>query len=82
MSEQALDIIEIDRRLADDLSGVQLKALTDRLVAGKGRVIQVLDRGVSSGDYARLSSLAQAYDVGVDALPKLWASIHQNQTGD
>ena len=82
MSEQELDIIEIDRRLAEDPSGVQLRALIDRLVAGKGRVVQALDRGVSTDEYARLSSLSQAYDAGVDALPKLWASIHQNQSGD
>ena len=82
MSEQPLEIIEIDRRLAEDPAGVELKALIDRLVAGKGRVVQTLDRGVSSEEYARLASLSQAYDTGVDALPKLWASIHQTQTGD
>lgn len=82
MSDQSLDIIEIDRRLSEDPAGVELKALIDRLVAGKGRVVQALDRGVSKDEYARLASLSQAYDEGVDALPKLWASIHQPQQGD
>lgn len=79
MSEQTLEIIEIDRRLAADPAGVELKALIDRLVAGKGRVVHAMDRGVGADEYARLASLSQAYDAGVDALPKLWASIHQPQ---
>lgn len=82
MSEKPLEIIEIDRRLSEDPQGVELKALIDRLVEGKGRVVQALDRGVSSDEYARLSSLSAAYDAGVDALPKLWASIHQPSQGE
>jgi hypothetical protein len=79
MSDRNLEIIEIDRRLAADPAGVELKALIERLVAGKGRVVQALDRGVGAEDYARLTSLSQAYDAGVEALPKLWASIHHPQ---
>ena len=77
MSEKPLEIIEIDQRLSNDPQGIELKALTERLVAGKARVVQAMDRGVSSDEYARLASLSAAYDAGVDALPKLWASIHQ-----
>lgn len=78
MSDQALDIIELDRRLANDPDGTELKRLVERLVAGKGRVVQEMNRGVSQKEYARLSSLALAYDSGVDALPKLWASINED----
>ncbi len=77
MSEQPIEIIELDQRLASDPDGVELKRLTERLLAGKGRVVQEMDRGVGTEDYARLSSLAQAYDAGVEALPKLWASINE-----
>ncbi len=79
MSTQTIELIEIDRRLSGDPHGVELKALVDRLVAGKARVVRALDRGVSTADYAKLTSLSQAYDAGVDALPKLWASINQPQ---
>jgi len=77
MSEKPIEIVELDQRLANDPDGVELKRLTERLLAGKGRVVQEMDRGVSTDDYARLSSLAQAYDAGVEALPKLWASINE-----
>jgi hypothetical protein len=79
MSTQTIELIEIDRRLADDPQGVELKALVDRLAAGKARVVRALDRGVSTAEYEKLTSLSQAYDAGVDALPKLWASINQPQ---
>jgi hypothetical protein len=77
MSDRPIQIVELDQRFANDPDGVELKRLTDRLLAGKRRVVQELDRGVSTDDYARLSSLSQAYDAGVEALPKLWASINE-----
>lgn len=77
MSDRPIEIIELDQRLASDPHGVQLKVLVERLAAGKGRVVQQMDRGVGTEEYARLASLAQAYDAGVDALPKLWASVNQ-----
>jgi len=77
MSDRPIQIVELDQRFANDPDGVELKRLTDRLLAGKRRVVQELDRGVSTQDYARLSSLSQAYDAGVEALPKLWASINE-----
>ena len=77
MSDRPIQIVELDQRFANDPDGVELKRLTDRLLAGKRRVVQELDRGVSTEDYARLSSLSQAYDAGVEALPKLWASINE-----
>lgn len=77
MSDRPIQIVELDQRFANDPGGVELKRLTDRLLAGKRRVVQELDRGVSTQDYARLSSLSQAYDAGVEALPKLWASINE-----
>lgn len=80
MSEKPIEIVELDQRLANDPDGVELRRLTERLQAGKGRVVQEMDRGVSTEEYARLSSLALAYDTGVEALPKLWASIHQPTT--
>ena len=78
MSERPVELVELDQRLAGDPDGIQLKGLVERLVAGKGRVVQEMDRGVSSDEFARLTALAQAYDAGVDALPKLWASINQD----
>lgn len=80
MSQKPIEIVELDQRLANDPGGIELKRLTERLSAGKMRVIQEMDRGVSTDEYARLSSLAQAYDAGVEALPKLWASINETQT--
>lgn len=77
MSDRPIEIVELDQRLAADPDGVELKRLTERLLAGKGRVVQEMDRGVGTEEYARLSSLAQAYDAGVEALPKLWASINE-----
>ena len=76
MSERTIEIVELDRRFASDPNGIELKRLTERLVAGKGRVVQEMGRGVSTNEYARLSLLAQAYDAGIDALPKLWANIN------
>lgn len=78
MSSRKLGIIELDERLAADPNGVELKKLVERLVAGKQRVVRTMDRGVGKDEYARLTSLAQAYDSGVDALPKLWASINED----
>lgn len=78
MSERAIEIVELDRRLGSDPDGVELKRLTERLAAGKGRVVQEMGRGVSTEQYARLSLLAQAYDAGIEALPKLWASINED----
>lgn len=77
LSDQKIEIVELDRRLASDPDGIELRRLTERLTAGKGRVVQEMGRGASTDEYARLSLLAQAYDAGIDALPKLWASIHQ-----
>lgn len=79
MSERQLEIVQLDKRLSEDPDGVELRRLTERLLAGKQRVVQEMDRGVSTDEFARLSLLAQAYDAGVEALPKLWASIHQPQ---
>lgn len=78
LSERTIEIVELDRRMASDPDGVELKRLTERLAAGKGRVVQEMGRGVSTDEYARLSLLAQAYDAGIDALPKLWASINED----
>ncbi|WP_041527237.1 EscE/YscE/SsaE family type III secretion system needle protein co-chaperone [Paracoccus aminophilus] len=78
MSERTIEIVELDRRFAADPNGAELKRLTERLSAGKGRVVQEMGRGVSTEDYARLSLLAQAYDAGIDALPKLWAAINED----
>lgn len=80
MSQKTIEIVELDQRLANDPNGVELRRLTERLAAGKGRVIQEMDRGVSTEEFARLSLLAQAYDAGVEALPKLWAAINDNPT--
>lgn len=77
MSDRNVEIVELDRRLSNDPDGIELRRLTERLSAGKGRVVQEMGRGVSPQDYTRLSLLAQAYDAGIDALPKLWASIHE-----
>lgn len=77
MSDRNVEIVELDRRLTNDPDGVELRRLTERLTAGKARVVQELGRGVSTEEYARLSLLAQAYDAGIDALPKLWATIHE-----
>lgn len=77
MSEKTIEIMELDQRLANDPDGTELRRLTGRLQAGKGRVVRKMDRGVGMQEYARLSSLSQAYDAGIEALPKLWASIHQ-----
>lgn len=77
MSDRAIEIVELDRRLAGDPDGVELKRLTERLLVGKGRVVQEMNRGVSTDEYARLSSLSLAYDAGIDALPKIWASINE-----
>lgn len=80
MSERALEIVELDRRFNNDPNGAELKRLTDRLLAGKERVIHEMNRGVSTDEYARLTALSQAYDTGIDALPKIWASINQPVT--
>ena len=77
MSEKPIEIVELDQRFSNDPDGAELKRLTERLLAGKGRVVQEMDRGVSQDEFARLSRLAQAYDTGVEALPKLWASINE-----
>lgn len=76
MSERTIQIAELDQRLAHDPNGRELKRLTERLSAGKGRVVREMDRGVGTEEFARLSSLAQAYDAGIEALPKLWATIN------
>lgn len=81
MSERVIEIVELDRRFGADPDGVELKRLTERLLAGKGRVVQEMGRGVSTEQYARLALLSQAYDAGIDALPKLWASINEDPTG-
>ncbi len=78
MSERAIEIVELDRRLSNDADGIELRRLTDRLLAGKERVVQEMNRGVSTDEYARLTTLSQAYDTGIDALPKIWASINQS----
>ncbi|MFV0386014.1 EscE/YscE/SsaE family type III secretion system needle protein co-chaperone [Paracoccus sp. (in: a-proteobacteria)] len=78
MSERMIEIVELDRRFSTDPDGVELKRLTERLSTGKGNVVRALDRGVSTEEYARLSLLSQAYDAGIDALPKLWASINED----
>ena len=78
MSDRNVEIVELDRRLSNDPDGTELRRLTERLSVGKGRVVQELGRGVSTDEYARLSLLAQAYDAGIDALPKLWASINED----
>ncbi len=80
MSERAIEIVELDRRFAEDPDGIELRRLTERLQAGKGRVVREMDRGVSIEEFARLSSLSLAYDAGIDALPKLWASINEAKT--
>lgn len=77
MSGKPIEIVELDQRLANDPDGVEMKRLVERLSAGKGRVVREMDRGVSTEEYARLASLSLAYDAGVEALPKLWASINQ-----
>lgn len=79
MSDRTIEIVELDRRLATDPHGVELKRLTERLSEGRRRVVQAMDRGVSQDEYARLSLLSQAYDAGIDALPKLWASINEER---
>lgn len=80
MSQKPIEIVELDQRLANDPNGVELKRLSERLSAGKSRVVREMDQGVSTEEYARLASLALAYDAGVEALPKLWASINDNPT--
>ncbi len=55
-----------------------MKLLIDQLLAGKQRAVRTLDRGVGKDEFARLTSLAAAYDVGVNALPKLWAYINED----
>lgn len=80
MSGKPLKLIEIDRRLSEDPTGTELKRLVERLEAGKARVVQAMNRGASQTEYARLSSLSLAYDCGIDALPKLWASINEDQS--
>ncbi|MDO5621563.1 MAG: EscE/YscE/SsaE family type III secretion system needle protein co-chaperone [Paracoccus sp. (in: a-proteobacteria)] len=80
MSDRNIEIVELDRRLANDPDGAELRRLTERLTVGKGRVTMEMGRGVSTDEYARLSLLAQAYDAGIDALPKLWATINEDQT--
>lgn len=79
MSERSIDVVELDRRFSEDPAGVELKRLVERLTLGRSRVVQEMDRGVSTEDYARLSSLAAAYDAGISALPKLWASINDQR---
>lgn len=78
LSERAIEIVELDRHLANDEDGQVLRQLSNRLLAGKDRVHQEMNRGVSTDEYARLTALSQAYDSGLDALPKIWASINQN----
>lgn len=77
MSDKPIEVIELDQRLANDPDGIELRRLTDRLLEGKGRVTQEMNRGVSRDEFARLSSLSRAYDAGVETLPQIWASIHQ-----
>jgi type III secretion system YseE family protein len=77
MSERRLEIVELDERLSNDPDGQVLRKLQDRLIAGKARISQEMDRGVSTAEYTRLSCLAQAYDAGIEALPELWAAVNE-----
>lgn len=78
MSQRSIEISELNQMLDTDPDGVQMKLLIDRLLAGKQRSVRALNRGVGKDEFARLTSLAAAYDAGVEALPKLWASIREN----
>ena len=80
MSDRSIEISELDQMLASDPDGSQMKRLVDQLLAGKQRALSTLNRGVGKDEFARLTSLAAAYDVGANALPKLWASIINNNT--
>lgn len=74
-----LRFVELEETLVGDPAGVELRALVDRLTAGKQRVQAELDRGVSSERHARLSALARAYDSGLTALPKLWEDLNKGE---
>ena len=77
MSDRKILITELGQLLAKDPNGVELSKLTDAILAAKQRLVRDLDRGVSKDEYARLSSCVAAYDAGVEALPKLWASLNR-----
>lgn len=77
MSERRVEISELEQRIRADSSGADTKTLVETLLAGKQRVVRIMDRGVGKAEFARLTALAAAYDASVEALPKLWATIHE-----
>nr|WP_172686446.1 EscE/YscE/SsaE family type III secretion system needle protein co-chaperone [Paracoccus kondratievae] len=79
LSDRALELDELERLLNHDPAGVELKRLLEKLSAAKSIVIREMDRGVSPEVYAQLTLLAQAYNSGIDALPKLWANINHSE---
>ncbi|MBK4214337.1 hypothetical protein JJJ17_00210 [Paracoccus caeni] len=79
MSDRTLELEELEKLLSDDPNGVELKRLLEKLSAAKSSVVREMDRGVSPEVYAQLTLLAQAYNSGIDALPKLWANINHSE---
>lgn len=77
MSDRTLDLEWLDQLLSGDSNGVELKRLIEKFSAERSMVVRELDRGVSPEVYAQLTLLAQAYNSGIDALPKLWANINR-----
>lgn len=79
MSAQPLKITELDRTLESDADGVAVKRYVEQLSEGRRLAVEALDKGVTSPEHARLTTLVSAYDRGLEALPKIWAIVNNNR---
>lgn len=76
MSQTDLELAALRTRLADDAGGQELSALTTRLTEARAGLTRKLDEGVSSSEFDELSSMKDAYDAGLELLPKLWDAFN------
>ena len=72
MSQADLELAELRESLSRDANGQRLAAMTARLTDSRATISRKLDGGVAAAEFEALNSMKQAYDTGLELLPKLW----------
>lgn len=78
MIKNDLAFVDVDRTLAKDASGSELRKLRAQLSRGEERCRSALDSGVAPAEAERLNVLIAAYAAGSGLLTTLW-QIHQRR---
>jgi Cu/Ag efflux pump CusA len=72
-------VVELDRVLAQDVEGIQVQALQQKLVETAEQCRFRLDRGVSPEEAKRLNAMMAACSAGLGLLPALWQTQQERK---